>query len=109
MINTVIADLGTDESAAFTRKNIDGTYTIVLNGRYSAERLREAYEHELKHIEREDLEDVVNIQETELAVRDRAEPTIFGIPASEYLARQKIEWAKNRRRLIAKMNKRRRR
>lgn len=74
MINTFVADMKDEETVAFTRRNSDGTYTIILNARYSRERLEQAYRHELKHIESNDLDEPVSIEEAELKIR--------GIPAA---------------------------
>lgn len=112
MINTYIADLGSEESAAISRKNRDGTYTIVLNGRYTAERLKEAYEHELGHINNGDLEKNISIQEAELrnrGIETKTEPTVFGIPLSEYNKTRQSYWKQRRRRLLAKYYKEKKR
>lgn len=107
MISTYIADLKDDESVAFTRKNKDGTYTIVLNGRYSHERLQEAYEHELKHIKNGDLEKVTPIQEAELRVRGlkpEKEPKILGMTLIEYRKKSRQRTARRRRRRMKNYN-----
>lgn len=45
-------------------KNEDGSYTILINAKLSAQGRIEAYEHALKHIENEDFEKT-NVQEIE--------------------------------------------
>lgn len=112
MISTYIADLKDEEAVAFTRKNSDGTYTIILNGRYNDERLKEAYEHELRHIENGDLDEVVSIQEAELIVRkikEKEEPMIFGMPAKDYHDLCRKAAVMRRKKLLAKYYRERKR
>lgn len=42
--------------ASFVRHNPDGTYTIMLNARMDHETLCRAYQHELMHIQRGDID-----------------------------------------------------
>lgn len=48
-IYTHYLDLDTSVPACVV-KNDDGSFTIILNSRMSAERQRKSYEHEVKHI-----------------------------------------------------------
>ena len=54
-------------------QNPDGTYTVILNARYSYERQKESYRHACKHIERCDFEriEVQEIEEETHGVTDR--------------------------------------
>ena len=48
------------------RQNEDSSYTILLNSRDSLERNRQAYQHELKHLSRNDFQPGdVSVQEKE--------------------------------------------
>jgi len=38
----------------FTRKNEDGSYTILINARLNSEMQITTYDHEIKHIDNED-------------------------------------------------------
>lgn len=42
---------------SFVRENANGDYTVVLNAKLSAESQRERYRHELRHIERGDIDE----------------------------------------------------
>ena len=53
--NIVLADLPT-KVYSFVRQNPDGSYTIVLNARLSAEDRLRHYRHELNHIDNCDFE-----------------------------------------------------
>ncbi len=49
----------------YTKKNKDGSYTIVINARLSSEMQINTYDHEIKHIENGDYDyqaDVGNIE-----------------------------------------------
>lgn len=48
-VNTILADMPCS-IAAYTIANADTSYTVVLNSRLSHERLLQAYQHELNHI-----------------------------------------------------------
>ena len=101
MISTYIADLKDEEAVAFTRKNSDND-----------ERLKEAYEHELRHIENGDLDEVVSIQEAELIVRkikEKEEPMIFGMPAKDYHDLCRKAAVMRRKKLLAKYYRERKR
>lgn len=50
-INTIVLDSLPDDVPAIVSRNPDDTFTIVLNGKYSFDRLRQEYLHELLHIE----------------------------------------------------------
>jgi len=50
---------------AFTVKDVDEFYTVFLNARHSHERLMEAVEHEMKHIEADDFRGCESIQDIE--------------------------------------------
>lgn len=43
----------------------DGNYNVYINSRLSCDDQRKAYEHELKHIHRDDFYNSLSIQETE--------------------------------------------
>lgn len=51
-------------------ENEDGTYTIYINSRLSYEKQREGYEHEIRHILRNDLEYVQDVQQVETDIRE---------------------------------------
>lgn len=106
MINVIIRDLPASIKG-FTKKHEEG-FTIVINAKHDDATRLDTYYHELRHIERGDM-DRTDTQQVELEVINGIdppkEPTLFGIPASEYLAIQRIEWAKNRRRLIARLKR----
>jgi acylphosphatase len=53
MANVVYVDLPTTVRG-FVRYNPDGTYTIVINSRMSAEQQRKTWIHEMRHIECDD-------------------------------------------------------
>lgn len=55
---------------AFSSKNEDGSYTIVLNDKLNYEQNIESFIHELSHIVREDHEKC-SVEEIEIAVRKR--------------------------------------
>ena len=52
-INTLILDIPYGIKGS-CRANRDGSYTIILNARYTAEEQKEAYLHELEHIRNDD-------------------------------------------------------
>lgn len=54
-INVVVLDMPTSIKA-YTVSNSDGSYTIVLNGRHSAEQRKLSYLHEMSHITNLDFE-----------------------------------------------------
>ena len=54
-IYVYIVDLKSSVPEMVTQ-NPDGTYTVILNARYSYERQRESYRHACRHIERCDFE-----------------------------------------------------
>ena len=54
-VNCVLADLP-HSIKAFTRKNNNFSYTIVLNSRYTHEQHIISYQHELEHIKNKDYE-----------------------------------------------------
>lgn len=68
-INVVSKDLKKN-TPALVKKHTEG-YTIVLNARYSHDRLQEALKHELKHIEE---------QHFHLPTADHAEKQVRSIP-----------------------------
>lgn len=49
--------------------NEDGTYTVYINSRLSAEKQRESYMHELIHINGGDIYKNMSVNEIELAAR----------------------------------------
>ncbi len=53
-INIIMCDLPCS-IGGYTYKSIDGYYTIILNSRLSHERNMQTYQHELDHINREEL------------------------------------------------------
>ena len=53
-INIIMCDLPCS-IGGHTYKSIDGYYTIILNSRLSHERNMQTYQHELDHINREEL------------------------------------------------------
>lgn len=53
--NVIVTDMPVSIKA-YTVSNSDGSYTIVLNGRHSAEQRLVSYAHELAHIENLDFE-----------------------------------------------------
>lgn len=55
MINCVMRDLP-PKIRSFARENEDGSYTVVLNSRLSAETVTEAYQHEVDHINGDDFD-----------------------------------------------------
>lgn len=50
----------------FTRKNRDGSYTIVINARLSNEMQIATYDHEIRHIENGDYDHQVDVDEIEI-------------------------------------------
>lgn len=61
MINVQFIDMPCKIHGA-VRENEDGSVTILLNSRDSRERNLKAYQHELKHILRDDLHSEEDIQ-----------------------------------------------
>lgn len=53
-VNTVLIDFPTGRVKGCVTKNEDESYTIFLNARLSIEAQKQAYDHELRHIIRED-------------------------------------------------------
>ncbi len=45
--------------------NADGTYNVYINACYNIERQRESYKHELRHIERDDFNSGLPIEQIE--------------------------------------------
>lgn len=62
--NIVLLDLPTT-IYSFVRQNADGSYTIVLNARLSAEDRARHYRHELGHIQNCDFEKDMTADEIE--------------------------------------------
>lgn len=62
-IYVYIVDLKSSVPEMVTQ-NPDGSYTVILNARYSYERQRESYRHACRHIERCDFEKM-EVQEIE--------------------------------------------
>lgn len=62
--NVLLVDLPTT-IYSFVRQNPDGSYTIVLNARLSAEDRLRHYRHELEHIENHDFESEETADEIE--------------------------------------------
>ena len=62
-IYVYIVDLKSSVPEMVTQ-NPDGSYTVILNARYSYERQRESYRHACRHIERCDFERM-EVQEIE--------------------------------------------
>lgn len=60
----VLIDLPT-RVRGLTCPNADGSYTVFLNARLSADQQREAYRHELSHIQGDDFERA-DVQQIEL-------------------------------------------
>lgn len=50
---------------AFTVKDVEDFYTVFLNAHHSHERLMDAVEHEMKHIEDDDFRVCESIQDIE--------------------------------------------
>lgn len=50
---------------AYTSLDPDGNYNIYLNSRLSAQMQQKAYQHELKHIKRNDFADFKTLDEAE--------------------------------------------
>lgn len=48
-----------------TRKNKDGSYTILINARLSSEMQIATYDHEIAHINNGDYENCVDVNEVE--------------------------------------------
>lgn len=65
---------------AWSRESVDGSYQIFLNARYSDDRLRKAFKHEVDHILRGDFdrvgEDVSVIEHQAHAVEEQVEEVI---------------------------------
>ncbi|MDF3000562.1 MAG: hypothetical protein K0Q48_681 [Bacillota bacterium] len=49
----------------FTKKNKDGSYTIMINARLSSEMQIATYDHEIMHIENGDYDRKIDVNETE--------------------------------------------
>lgn len=64
-VNVQIIDFGNSVPATVTI-NEDGSFSIFLNARLSYERRLEAYMHELRHIESNDLNSRKTVEEIEL-------------------------------------------
>lgn len=62
--NVLLLDLPT-KIYSFIRENADGSYTIVLNARLSAEDRERHYEHEIEHIKMRDFESDMTADEIE--------------------------------------------
>ena len=45
----------------FTKKNKDGSFTVMINARLSSEMQISTYDHEIKHIENGDYESKVDV------------------------------------------------
>lgn len=51
---------------AYTKKNSDGGYTILINARLNAEEQFKAYKHEIAHIDNGDYDkEIVNVNKLE--------------------------------------------
>ena len=68
MISVVLMDLPTTVRG-FVRENPDGSYTIVINARMSIDMQRVALQHELRHIQRGDLDSLDDIDQIEMEMR----------------------------------------
>lgn len=64
-INVVFADMPT-RIKAFTRKNSDSSYTIVLNSLLSREQNLLSYQHEIDHIQNGDYDTVCTVNMIEV-------------------------------------------
>lgn len=82
-INIVVLNSLPDDVPALVSKNPDETYTIALNAIYSTEKLQREYLHEIAHIKGNHHE-LPTAEVAEKLVRGQTEPTIFGLPLSEY-------------------------
>lgn len=49
----------------FTRKNEDGSYSIMINARLSSEMQIEVYDHEIRHIDSGDYDSVKKVDKLE--------------------------------------------
>lgn len=95
-INTIVVNDLPDDVSAMVTKNLDESYTITLNGSFGLEQLKKAYLHELKHIE--DNHFALLADEAEKLVRRTEEPTLFGMPASEYAAMCRRNYLRRKKR-----------
>ena len=69
-INILLMDLPTT-IYSFVRENPDGSYTIVLNARLSAEDRARHYDHEMGHINNHDFEKEISADEIEVIAHRR--------------------------------------
>ena len=82
-VNVVLEDFPTKTAETVT-ENADGTYTIFINSRLSYERQLVAYEHAMKHIEKDDFSKY-DVQKIESNVRGIYNEDLKPIPAKQYL------------------------
>ncbi len=82
-VNVVLEDFPTKTAETVT-ENADGTYTIFINSRLSYERQLIAYEHAMKHIEKDDFLKY-DVQTIESRVRESCKEEYKPIPAKQYL------------------------
>lgn len=68
MINVELMDLPTT-IRGFVTKSVDD-YTIVINSKMSAEMQKQTYRHELRHIERGDLDGSGDIDRIEMEMQN---------------------------------------
>lgn len=54
------------EVKGFTKKNKDGSYTIMINARLSSEMQINTYDHEIRHIENGDYDKDILVNSTEV-------------------------------------------
>lgn len=50
----------------FTKKNKDGSYTVMINARLCSEMQIAAYDHEMRHIENGDYDHQIDVGVTEI-------------------------------------------
>lgn len=73
-VNFIMSDampIGVTEQ---TIANADGSYTVLLNGKYGQDALRKASEHAIYHIKNHDFERLDNVQQIEAEAHGFVEP-----------------------------------
>ena len=55
-VNVKVIDFPSVKATELVTENADGSYTILINAKYSSQRQLEAYQHAMEHIRNHDFE-----------------------------------------------------